>query len=584
MTTLHADVAVVGGGLGGVAAALAVVESGLNVVLTESEPVIGGQVTSQLVSALDEHPLVETTGVTASYRDFRDRVRAAYGGVANPGNGWVSRLCFEPAIGRQVLEDMLGAHVDSGRLVVRTGTRPVSATVRAGRVTAVHLEDADGRSLELRAAVVVDATELGDLLPLTGTPWVIGSEGTSAFGEPNALPGGARPEAEQSCTWCAALVFDPSSQRPGPEPPGYARMRDGQPFSLTISGWDGVPHAYRMFVDGPQGKPPFWTYRRLRDASRLGGHDAIILNWAGNDSAASGLVAEPARTRRDARALTTAFVHWLRTEVPRDDGGYGYPEIRLAPEVSGTPDGLAVAPYVRESRRIRSAVPVTEHDLAPVSGGERAGPMLDSLGVAWYHADLHARVGTDIPVYAETAPFQIPASALTTGPPGPANLLAGAKNLAATQVAAAAYRVHPAEWAVGEAAGVVAATSVRLGVAAREVVARRRDLARVQLALLRRGAPLVWSTDLTPVHRAFVPGQLLAVAGGLIGDRADRLAMDPDGPVTDDERAALAAAADAMVIPAGPADGDTWADAAASVAAAAADPGNAGAYAEDAHV
>jgi len=52
---VECDVTVIGGGLGGVAAALAVVEAGATVVLSEATERLGGQMTSQGVSALDEH-------------------------------------------------------------------------------------------------------------------------------------------------------------------------------------------------------------------------------------------------------------------------------------------------------------------------------------------------------------------------------------------------------------------------------------------------------------------------------------------------------------------------------------------------
>ena len=58
------QVLVVGGGLGGVAAALAAAEGGADVVLTEAGRWLGGQLTSQAVPP-DEHPWVERFGVTA---------------------------------------------------------------------------------------------------------------------------------------------------------------------------------------------------------------------------------------------------------------------------------------------------------------------------------------------------------------------------------------------------------------------------------------------------------------------------------------------------------------------------------------
>ena len=72
-----ADVAIIGGGLGGCAAALAALRAGRTVVLTEATDWIGGQLTSQAVPP-DEHPWVEQFGVNASYRELRQGIRDYY--------------------------------------------------------------------------------------------------------------------------------------------------------------------------------------------------------------------------------------------------------------------------------------------------------------------------------------------------------------------------------------------------------------------------------------------------------------------------------------------------------------------------
>ena len=69
--TITCDVLVVGGGTGGVAAALAAARNGATVCLTEETAWIGGQLTAQGVSALDEHELIESAGGTASWTALR---------------------------------------------------------------------------------------------------------------------------------------------------------------------------------------------------------------------------------------------------------------------------------------------------------------------------------------------------------------------------------------------------------------------------------------------------------------------------------------------------------------------------------
>jgi hypothetical protein len=126
-TERAADLVIVGGGVGGCAAALAACRAGLRVILTEETDWIGGQLTSQAVPP-DEHPWIESFGCTRAYRQFRDGVRDYYRDhfpltgrarrnvLLNPGNGGVSRLCHEPRVALAVLEQMLAPHVSAGRL------------------------------------------------------------------------------------------------------------------------------------------------------------------------------------------------------------------------------------------------------------------------------------------------------------------------------------------------------------------------------------------------------------------------------------------------------------------------------------
>jgi len=560
------DVLVAGGGLGGIAAALAAARSGCRVLVAEPGDRIGGQVTAQAVSALDEHPHVEVPGTTSrSYAAFREGVRAWYrrrhpavAGVAalNPGDGWVSRLSFEPAVGQAVLEAMLA---DAG--VTAVTRSPVTRVLRRGD----RLDGAVLPAGEVRAAVVLDATDLGDLLPLAGAPWVSGQEARADTGEDDA-PEVARPGALQAATVTFAVEHRPGEDHTVARPPGYAALRDAQPFTLTLTGDAGEPRPFAMFATGPTGLPPFWSYRRCRSGALLGGADVALVNWEGNDHAGSSLLEPGAEAA--ARRLSLAFLHWLQTEVPRDDGGRGYPGLRLAPEVTGTPDGLAAAPYVREGRRLLARRRVTAADLVPARPGDaRARHVPDSGGVAWYAVDLHRRVGDPARTtrYRPTAPFQVPLSALVAD--APRNLVAAGKAAGTTHLANGALRVHHGEWAVGEAAGALAAESVAAAEDPADLLARPGGVAAVQRRLVDLGVPLCWFLDLGPDDPAFAGAHLLGAGGALEADESRRrsLLADPGRRLDPSAAAALAAAAARTGLPA-PATSGSWGAACASAA------------------
>ncbi|HWD79968.1 MAG TPA: FAD-dependent oxidoreductase, partial [Kribbella sp.] len=150
------DVLVVGGGLGGVAAALTAVRLGHRVVLTEPTDWLGGQLTSQLVPP-DEHPWIEQYAATG-YAELRRRIRgyyrrnypltpeAAADPLLDPGLGVVSRFCHEPRVAAAVLEEMLAPWRASGRLTVLMGYEPIAVSTNGDEVEAVTLR---GASAEL---------------------------------------------------------------------------------------------------------------------------------------------------------------------------------------------------------------------------------------------------------------------------------------------------------------------------------------------------------------------------------------------------------------------------------------------------
>jgi hypothetical protein len=72
------------------------------------------------------------------------------------------------------------------------------------------------------------------------------------------------------------------------------------------------------------------------------------------------------------------------------------------------------------------------------------------------------------------------------------NVLPGGKNLGVTHITNGAYRVHPVEWNVGEAAGLLAAYCLERKTTPRAVRHRRDELAAFQDLLRREGIELEW--------------------------------------------------------------------------------------------
>jgi hypothetical protein len=105
--TVNCDILVVGGGLSGVATAYEALLVGRTVCHTEITDWLGGQISSQGTSALDERPTQRAKQFySRGYLELRSRIEKKYGKL-NPGNCWVSESCFLPRDGHEILTQML---------------------------------------------------------------------------------------------------------------------------------------------------------------------------------------------------------------------------------------------------------------------------------------------------------------------------------------------------------------------------------------------------------------------------------------------------------------------------------------------
>jgi hypothetical protein len=558
---VETEVLVVGGGTGGVAAAWAAARQGRRVCLVEETDWIGGQLTAQGVSALDEHEYIEAFGGTRTYYHLRESLRDHYRGLAvseearrrpdlNPGNCWVTRLAFEPRVALGVLEGFLEPETEAGRLEIFLRTKAAVVEVEADRIVsvlAVNLET--GRAIRFRPEIVLDATELGDLLPLSGAEYVVGAEAKHETGEPHAQPVEPKGYCAQSFTYTFALERRPVGARHViPKPDKYKRYRDGQPYTLRIYVHGGEIYSeksswleYQVFERAPGTKGSLWTYRRLIDAGMFPSvfpNDISMLNWPGNDYRDMSLLDRPpvevAQALQDAKRVSLGFLYWLQTEAPNPGGRPGFPELVLRPDVMGSEDGLSKHPYIRESRRIKALKTVVEQEVsADYQPGPRAAHFPDSVGVGWYPIDIHRAGADDVGVSCRTRPFQIPLGALI--PVRLVNLLAACKNIGTTHITNGCYRLHPVEWNIGEAAGTLAAFALDAKRTPRVIHDDPSLLTAFQQRLLEEGVPLYWFIDVPVSHPAFAVVQRLAMAGVL--DGADRaLEFRPDAPVSPEER------------------------------------------------
>lgn len=546
MGELRTDILILGGGTGGVAAALAAARAGARCIVVEPTDWIGGQLTAQAVPP-DENEWIETFGGTASYQDFRTRVRDWYRTHRplteaaraeerlNPGGGWVSRLCCEPAVAERVLRGMLAEHLGAGRVTVLTRHAWIGADVSGDRVESVRLRDlSGGAERSVTAALYLDATETGELLGLAGVEHSVGAEAAATFSELHGRSDLAAGETDrrdqQAISWCFAMEHRPGEDHTIGRPDGYAFWRDyvpvmDRPWPGPLFSWTVPSHntegkrTFRLvpWPDEPEpGEWEMWRYRRIVDrsiyeaAGGSGGSGAppevCLVNWVQMDYWLRPLLgvseAERDAALAGAREQSLCLLYWMQTEAPRSDGGVGYPGLRLRGDELGTTDGLAKTPYIREPRRLVARTIVTEREIGTEqrrAEGARgqdatpfglAHPFPDSVGIGHYHIDLHPSCAGRNSVYVPSAPFRIPLGALV--PVRCRNVLAAGKCLGVTHVTNGAYRMHPVEWNAGESAGELAAWCVARGSEPHAVADSRERTAEFQDRLREAGVRLAW--------------------------------------------------------------------------------------------
>lgn len=522
--TRATDVLIVGGGLGGVAAAQSAVALGRTVTIATEGPWLGGQLTTQAVPP-DEHQWIETLAST-TYARLRAAIRGIYADQYplspfgrrqrsfNPGLGNVSRITHEPRVAAVAIETVLSPSLATGRLTVLRHRIPVAADRTGRRINSVTVRDTrTGDDLTIDALVVIDATELGDLLELARLEFVTGAEAQQETGELHAVET-ADPLDQQAVSWCFAIEHRPGEDHTINRPAAYAHWRDTHDprWPAPQLSWDDVVPSTleRRRLEIFDGDPvtatapdggDFWHFRRVLGAANFDGSipDVTLVNWPQIDYWELPLVGpgigpdERGAAIAGARGLSESLLHWMQTEAPRPDGGTGYPGLRLRADVVGTEDGFAFEPYIREARRIRALFTITEEHIGREMRGSRpAEEFADTVGIGSYRIDLHPSTSGRTYVDIGCHPFQIPLGALI--PRDADNLIPANKNIGTTHITNGAYRLHPVEWGIGEAAGVLAATILATGETAEGV--RALHLEDVQRRMLQRGVPLAWPRHL----------------------------------------------------------------------------------------
>lgn len=420
-----ADVAVVGSGPAGIAAAISAARNGARTLLIERFGYVGGNLTAGLVGpCMTSYSLDGRTQlikgvfdelITRMERDgqaihpSKVPAKSAYCGFIEYGHDKVAP--FEPeAVKTTALEMLLEAGVE-----VLLHTHVIAPRTDDGAVTGLFISSKSGVEA-IDAKVVVDCSADADV--------VAGAGGETVYGR-----------QEDGLTQPMTLFFRMTGVEDDVVEKYVTEAGEFRPFSAIVeegrrSGEFTVP------------KRAIGLYKTLRPGVwRM--NNTRILGVSGVD------VADLTRAEIEGRAQVNELVGFLRKRVP------GFANASLLDTAS--------AVGVRETRRVVGEYTLTLEDL------ETGRHFDDVVALCGYPVDIHSP--TDGGGRLEEDPtaniYEIPYRILV--PESIDGVLVAGRAVSATHEALAAIRVMPPAFATGQAAGTAAALAVAQGVAPRAI-------------------------------------------------------------------------------------------------------------------
>ena len=476
---------IIGGGASGTSAGIQAARMGVETVILEETTWLGGMITAAGVSAIDgNHDL--PSGI---WGEFREKLYAYYGGPEVISTGWVSNTLFEPSVGNRIFQEWVKKE---NNLLVHFESKWQNAVFEEGIWQVQFLEK--GKMKTIKAKMLIDATELGDVMASLGYKYFVGMDSQDRFGEAFA-PEKAN-DIVQDLTYVVVLKdFGKGNDKTIPKPKGY----DPAIFACACD------HADPISFDSPQNDcQKMLNYGKLPNGK-------YMINWpnCGNDLYMN--IVEMSQTDRD-KALEEAKLHSLRF-IYYIQNELGYKHLGLADDEFPTKDKLPFIPYHRESRRIAAETMFSlPYVLSPYD--QEKAFYRTGIAVGDYTIDHHHKMNPSAPqidfIKIRVPSYNIPMGSLI--PKGSTHFIVAEKSIGVSNIVNGASRLQPVVLGLGQAAGALAGTAILSGQNLQEVKVRK-----VQQNLLDKKAYLMPFMDISPSHVHFEAIQKIGATGILKG-------------------------------------------------------------------
>jgi hypothetical protein len=386
------------------------------------------------------------------FGEFRARLYQHYGGSNKVSTGWVSNTLFEPYIGDSIFKAMAKSEK---YLKIHYHYELVNVIKKENTITGVLFYDnQQQKNILIKAKRYIDATELGDVLAAAKIPYDLGMESNDVTKE-QVNKNGAN-DIVQDITYVAVLK-DYGTPQPFIERPKNYDSLEFDASNLSF------------YKDSTRTKPPVDAIKMLNYGKLP--RNKYMLNWPiyGNDiylNVVEKTPKERAALLEIAKQQTLRFVYFIQKDL-------GFKNLALADDEFKTKDQLAYYPYYRESRRVKGlSRMVVQHIATPF---ETEKPLYRTgIAVGDYPIDHHHKKNPTAPQHLDffsVPSFNIPISCLI--PENQDNIIIAEKSISVSNVVNGTTRLQPCVMQIGQAAGLLAAQSVKDHLAPKNVSVRK---------------------------------------------------------------------------------------------------------------
>jgi hypothetical protein len=424
------DVLVVGGGPGGLSAALAAAREGVDTMLVERHGCFGGVITQAMIGTLAWYrSSAETVDAGGIGAEFERRAKEM---------GASQTVFFYEIVDTEVFKHIADQMVQEAGIVPMLHCSTVDALMEGDTVKGVITESKSGRAAIL-ARRVIDATGDADIACRAGAPYRLDPKHT--LEEVSVSFGCSGVDLQQ--------FFEYTLKNPS-----------------SVADWGDA--------SGDKEKGEFSTYlvepfKKAKEAGEMPEYPRIEAYWHGFTDAGEitsmNAIHLPNYDPTDVRDLTAAEIEgrrqvmWAVAALRKYTPGFAKARLRT----------MGASLGVRESRKIIGQYDLSEHDVL------NQARFSDSIGIFPEFLD-----GNDIAIMPSTGRyFQVPYGVVV--PQKVENLLVAGRCVAGDKVSHAATRQMMCCVVTGQGAGTAAAVSLKSGVTCREV-----DVSEVQKSLARQ--------------------------------------------------------------------------------------------------